>query len=109
MKRLILPMAAVLLVTLLLPWLAMTFIPGDAGMAACFALFYAVNPLVSAGMGALAGIRRQWYWPAAMAGMFLIGARRIFAPGETAFLLYAGVYLAIGWLVMAAARLIRKS
>ena len=93
-------------VTLLLPWLAVTFVSGDAGMAACLLLFFAVNPLLAIGVGIAA---RQWWWPVIDAGMFLVGAWLLFAPGETAFLLYAGVYLALGWAAMAMKRLIRKS
>ena len=106
MKRHVLPAAAILVVTLLLPWLAVTFVSGDAGMAACFLLFFAVNPLLAIGVGIAA---RQWWWPVIVAGMFLVGAWLLFAPGETAFLLYAGIYLALGWAAMALKRLIRKS
>ena len=108
MKRYGLPAAAILLVTLLLPWLAVTFIPGDAGMAACLILFFAVNPLLAIGMGALAGLRRQGEWPVAVAAGFLLGAWLLFSPGETAFLIYAGVYLALGLAVMGVTRLIRR-
>ena len=95
-------------VMLLLPWLAVTFVPGDAGMAVCFILFFVVNPMLTLGMGALAGIRRQWFWPVATAGLFLLGAWLAFSPGEGAFLLYAGVYLALGAAAMLIAALLRK-
>ena len=106
MKRHVLPAAAILLITLLLPWLVVTFVPGDTGMAACLLLFFSVNPLLAIGVGIAA---RQWWWPVIVAGMFLVGAWLLFAPGETAFLLYAGIYLALGWAAMAMKRLIRKS
>ena len=32
---------------LMFPWLAVAFVKGDAGMAVCFLLFFAVNPLYS--------------------------------------------------------------
>ena len=42
-------------VMLLLPWLAVTFIKGDGGMAVCFILFFAVNPIYSVTAGVFAG------------------------------------------------------
>ena len=108
MKRYGLPTAAILLVMLLLPWLTVRFVPGDAGMAACFALFYAVNPLLAAGLGVLAALRRQWWWPLAVAAAFMAGVWLVFAPGEMAFLLYAGAYLALGLAVMGVTRLALK-
>ncbi len=38
---------------LALPWLAVTFVKGDAGMAVCFLLFFAIDPLYSVAIGAL--------------------------------------------------------
>ena len=108
MKRYGIPTAVLLAVMLGLPWLAVTCMKGDAGMAACFALFFAVDPLLAVGMGVLAGLRREWGWPAATAAAFVLGAWLVFEMGEMAFLLYAGVYLAIGMVVMALTALIRK-
>ena len=108
MKRCMRP-AAIIVVVTLLPWLAVTFVPGDAGLAACFMLFFGVNPLLAACMGVLAGWRRQWWWPVSVAAAFLLGAWLVFAPGETAFLLYAGVYLTLGLAAMAVTRLVRRS
>ena len=108
MKRYGIPTAVLLLVMLGLPWLAVTFLRGDAGMAACFALFFAVDPLLAASMGVLAGLRREWGWPVATAAAFVLGAWLVFSMGETAFLLYAGFYLAIGVAAMALTSLIRK-
>ena len=36
-----------LVIMLVLPWLAVFFVKGDAGMAVCFILFFAVNPIYS--------------------------------------------------------------
>lgn len=108
MKRLIWPAALILLVMLGLPWLAVTYMKGDAGMAACFALFFAVDPLLAAIMGVLAGVREEWGWLVTTAAAFVLGAWLVFEMGEMAFLLYAGFYLAIGLAVMALTSLIRK-
>ena len=83
------------------PWLAVTF-AGEAGMAICFILFYAVNPLFSIFCGVFAGShwKRRWYLPLVSAGTFLLGTWLFFEMGEPAFLLYTGCYLALGMISM---------
>lgn len=108
MKRWLWQWIVIAAATLLLPWLAVTFAPGDAGMAACFLLFFGVNPLLALAMGVIAGRQKAWWQPVAAAGMFLLGAWLNFEMGETAFLLYAGAYLAIGLAAMGLTRIISK-
>ena len=83
------------------PWLAVEF-AGSAGMAVCFILFFAVNPLFSVVCGAFAGknIRQLWTLPMITAGSFLAGVWLFFEMGEPAFLLYGGCYLMIGMIAM---------
>ena len=105
-KSTILWIAASAVVMLAFPWLAVTFVKGDAGMAVCFLLFFAVNPLYSVLIGAFAGkdIRRLWSLPVISSALFLIGTWIFFDMGESAFILYAAVYLVLG----IAAMLIKK-
>ena len=79
------------------PFLAVTF-AGSAGMAVCFLLFFAVNPIYSIFCGAFAGrdIKTLLSLPILNALLFLAGVWLFFEPGEPAFLLYACCYLAIG-------------
>ena len=44
-KNIILWLAVSAVVMLAFPWLTVIFVKGDAGMAVCFLLFFAVNPL----------------------------------------------------------------
>lgn len=96
-------------VMLLLPWLAVTFIKGDGGMAVCFILFFAVNPIYSVTAGVFAGKngKRPWSLPLISAALFLAGTWIFFDMGETAFILYAAVYLILGILGMLVSRFIR--
>ena len=105
-KNIILWMAASAVVMLAFPWLAATFVKGDAGMAVCFLLFFAVNPLYSVLIGAFAGkdIRRLWSLPVISSALFLIGTWIFFDMEELAFILYAAVYLVL----RIAAMLIKK-
>lgn len=109
-QNIILCLAASAVVMLVFPWLAVTFVKADAGMAVCFLLFFAVNPLYSVLIGAYAGkdIRRLWNFPVISAVMFLIGTWIFFDMGETAFILYAAAYLALGIVAMLISMLIRK-
>lgn len=109
-KNIILWLAASAVVMLAFPWLAVTFVKGDAGMAVCFLLFFAVNPLYSVIIGAFAGkdVKHLWSLPVISAVLFLIGTWIFFDMGETAFILYAAVYLVIGIMAMLISMFIRK-
>ena len=109
-KNIILWMAASAVVMLAFPWLAATFVKGDAGMAVCFLLFFAVNPLYSVLIGVFAGkdVKHLWSLPVISAVLFLIGTWIFFDMGETAFILYAAVYLIIGIMAMLISMFIRK-
>ena len=91
------------------PWLAVEF-AGSAGMAVCFILFFAVNPLFSAVCGVFAGkdIKRLWALPIITAGLFLAGTWLFFEMKETAFLLYCCCYLIIGVIAMSISALVNK-
>lgn len=103
-----LAVSAVIMLTL--PWLAVTFVNGDAGMAACFLLFFAVNPIYSVVIGVFAGkdIRHLWSLPVISAVLFVVGTWVFFDMGEMAFILYAAVYLVLGMAAMLISMLIRK-
>ena len=111
MKRnIILWMAASAVVMLALPWIAVTFVKGDAGMAACFVLFFALNPLYSVILGVFAGkdVKHLWSLPVISAVLFLIGTWIFLGMGEMAFVLYAVVYLALGIVTMLISMIMRK-
>ena len=101
MKRLIVWILAAVILMIGLPWLVVTF-SGSAGMAACFLLFFGVNPIFSAVCGAFAGqnIKQLWILPLLVAALFLAGAWLLFEFGESAFLWYGGSYLMIGMIAM---------
>lgn len=95
-------------VMLLLPWLAVTFVRSDAGLATVILLFFVINPGHSMAAGYYAGKRidRLWWVPAVSAGLFLAGAWLFFEPGELDFLTYTGIYFALGMEAMLVSRLI---
>ncbi|MDO4750042.1 MAG: hypothetical protein Q4A39_04285 [Eubacteriales bacterium] len=89
-------------IMLLFPWLAVTFVKGDAGMGICFILFFAVNPVYCAIAGVFAGrdLPRLWISPIAAAALFIAGTWLNFEMGEPAFILYGGFYLVLGLAAM---------
>lgn len=93
-----------------IPWLAVTFAPGDAGMAVCFVLFYALNPAYLLYLGIQAGKQPETmrFQPLLASALFLLGAWVYFDPREVLFLIYAGIYLAIGIAAMAVTALLEK-
>ena len=109
-KNIILGIVVSTVVMLMFPWLAVTFVKGDAGMVVCFLLFFAVNPLYSVIIGVFTGknIRHLWSLPVISAMLFLIGTWIFFDMGETAFILYAVVYLVLAIVAMLISMFIRK-
>lgn len=85
------------IVMILLPFLVVTFIKGDNGMAICFILFYVVNPLFSIYVGYAAD---RLIYPVVNSLLFLLGAWIFFDMGEIAFVYYAIVYLMLGLIMM---------
>lgn len=85
------------IVMILLPFLVVTFIEGDNGMAICFILFYVVNPLFSIYVGYSAD---RLIYPIANSLLFLMGTWILFGIGEIAFVYYAMVYLILGLIMM---------
>ena len=102
MKKILFWLSGAAFVMLVLPWIAVTWIKGDGGMAACFLLFFAVDPAFSIIMGASAGkdVRARWFLPLISPLFFLAGTWLFFDMGETAFLLYASIYLILGMAAM---------
>ena len=98
MKKMIPWILATAVIMLVFPWLAVTFIKGDSGMAVCFILFFAVNPIYAICSGAYAGtdIKIFWTLPIIIALFFLLGTWLFFSMGEKAFILYALGYLLLG-------------
>ncbi|MDE5910639.1 MAG: hypothetical protein K2H52_18235 [Lachnospiraceae bacterium] len=109
-KNFILWLAVSVVVMLALPWIVVTFVKGDAGMAVCLLLFFAINPIYSVAIGVFSGkdMKHLWSLPIVSAALFLIGTWIFFDMGEMAFVLYAVVYLALGIVTMLISMLIRK-
>lgn len=109
-KNIILGIVVSTVVMLMFPWLAVTFVKGDVGMAVCLFLFFSVNPLYSVIIGVFTGknIRHLWSLPIISAMLFLIGTWIFFDMGETAFILYAVVYLVLAIVAMLISMFIRK-
>lgn len=109
MKKFVIWTLSAILLMIGCPWLAVEF-AGCEGMAICFLLFYAVNPIFSAVCGVFAGksIKQLWALPIIVSGLFLAGVWLFFEMGESAFLLYCGCYLVIGIAAMLISAAVNK-
>jgi len=101
-KTVLITCAAILAVMLGLPWLTVRIIQGMEALVILILLFFCIDPLCAVFTGVTAGkhLRKLWWIPAVNALAFLAGAWLCFDPGETDFLLYALVYLALGTFAM---------
>lgn len=99
-----------IVIMLILPWLAISFINGDAGMAVCFILFFIINPVCSIIMGVFSGksIKNLWGMPIISAFLFLFGSWIFFDRGEKEFIIYAGIYLILGIVAMLISMIVHK-
>lgn len=89
------------IVLFILPLLAAKF-AGPSGMALCYIMFFAINPIffIAEGIASGKAIKKFWYMPFGSALIYLLSMWIVFDMGESAFLLYAGTYFAIGTIVM---------
>lgn len=85
-----------------LPFCVTWFAHADAGMALSMILFFIANPLYSAILGFRCGrnLRQMWYLPLVSSVAFLAGTWLFFGIKEWWFVIYAFVYLIIGWIAM---------
>ena len=88
--------AALLLV---LPALAVTFVPPDAGMMALLLLLMAINPLTLIQIGVQAGKNSPAFWLHPLLAVLFFAAGRYFLlkMGTSDLLFYAAGYLLLGY------------
>ena len=102
MKKNIWAILFIVLVMYGLPWAAVTFAPGDAGMAIAFILFFGLNPAESMFAGIYSGLdmKHRWYLPAVNAALFLLGVWTVFDWGNPDFYGFCVAYLAVALVAM---------
>ncbi len=95
-----------ILVMFALPFAISKYASECSGMALCMMLFFIVNPVYSLILGFCCGknVRGMWSFPLFSSLLFLIGTWLFFDFGELWFIVYALVYLFIGWIVMGVGR-----
>ena len=87
-------------VTVLLPLLICYVLRVGGGMAFMWILWYLVNPLWHAALGAISGrdVKKSWYLPLVSAAIFLAGAMMLFPGNGKHFAVFAACYAGIGML-----------
>lgn len=106
-KKLKIILITIPVVMLLLPVLALKLGGAIAGMALCFILFFAVNPLAVLCLGILSGtdIRHLFWVPFVSALAFPLGFSVAVGELVTDLFVYAGLYVIIGLVAMGATAL----
>lgn len=109
-RAIIIWLAITILVMLALPFTVARLASECSGMALCMMLFLIVNPIYSAILGYRCGkdIKKMWNLPLVSAVAFLAGTWIFFDIHELWFVVYATVYLAIGWIAMAISKYLNR-
>ena len=101
-RQLIIWLTVTVVVMFVLPFVVARLASECSGMALCMMLFFIINPIYSIILGFNCGknIHRMWNLPLVSAIAFLAGIWLFFDIKEVWFLMYATVYLALGWIAM---------
>ncbi len=96
-KRSIIILIISVFVMVLLPFLAVRLVPSDAGLSVVLLLFFVVNPLYSAVIGVIAGIKGkwEWLWVIVLPLIFTAGTFGVFGDFVLDFLFYTALYTAV--------------
>lgn len=95
-------LAVTLVVMFILPFGVARLASECSGMALCMILFFVINPVYSIILGIVCGkdVRNMWNLPLVSSIAFLAGTWLFFDIKEVWFLVYAAIYLALGWVAM---------
>lgn len=101
-KKSFIAIITMLVVMLILPFVAVRLVSSDAGMALCFILFFAVNPLTVISLSIMAGtdIRKLWWMPFLAAVVFPVFFGIVVMELVMDLFVYSALYLAVGLLAM---------
>lgn len=101
-RRYIIWLTITLTVMLILPLAVARLASENSGMVLCMMLFFIVNPLYAAILGYQSGkeIHKMWTLPLVSSITFLSGTWIFFDIKEPWFIIYAGIYLIIGYVAM---------
>lgn len=99
-KNIIIALASALL-TLLLPFLAVTFKGGGEGETMYLVMFFSLYPMAAILIGIISGqdIKACWFQPLLFSALFVLGTWIFLKMGESAFLNYGVRYLILGYAV----------
>lgn len=101
-KKSCIAVVTILVVMFILPLLVVHIVSSDAGMALCFILFFAVNPLMVIALSVMAGteLRKLWWSPLLAAVLFPVFFGIVVRELVKDLFIYSALYLAVGLLAM---------
>lgn len=101
-RQLIIWVSVTVVAMFALPFAVAKLVSECSGMALCMMMFFVINPIYSVILGFNCGknIRRMWNLPLVSSIAFLAGTWLFFDIREVWFMVYAVIYLALGWIAM---------
>ena len=101
-RQFIIWLSGTVIVMFVLPFAVARLASECSGMALCMMLFFIINPIYSVILGFNCGknIHRMWNLPLVSAIAFHAGTWLFFDIKEVWFLIYAAIYLTLGWIAM---------
>ncbi len=104
-------LAASLVVMLLIPAIITAAAPSNAGMMACLALFFALDPLFCIAASVFAGwdLRRRWFTALFPPLAFLLSEGTVFGAEAGGFMVYFVIYSALCVTITPVTHLVRKN
>lgn len=98
------------IVMLLFPWAAVTFVKKEAGMLISILLLYVIYPIYFIGAGIFCGrdIKKKWWCLIISATVFMLGAWIFLNMDVVGIILYIAIYVAVGLISMFISAIINK-
>lgn len=98
------------IVMLVFPWAAVTFVKKEAGMLISILLLYVIYPISFIGAGIFSGrdIKKKWWCLIISATFFMLGAWIFLNMDVEGVILYTAIYVAVGTISMFISAIIKK-
>lgn len=98
------------IVMLLFPWAAVTFVKKEEGMLISILLLYVIYPIYFIGAGIFCGrdIKKKWWCLIISATVFMLGAWIFLNMDVVGIILYTAIYVAVGLISMFISAIINK-
>lgn len=101
-KKLLISIFVILVILLIIPLLAVNFAEGHDGMGIMMILFFVINPITTACLNFMVNneIKKMWWLPVLFSILFLLTSWLVLKQVIYELIIYAVIYLFIGFIAM---------